>query len=130
MSSGDVIRCGLKGAIAASHHLGRDHGCFGRFVEGDAAGPFREIWPPLRPPRIASGPKPGVLEDEASEDLAVRSVSLAAAMALEIASGVRSERWLGGLRFEMAGDSMKRINNPTVSWDHYSCFIRQHDMQV
>jgi hypothetical protein len=85
----------------------QDPGCLGRFVDGLGAGPPGNPRLPLLPPRpfIISGAS--LKEDRlGSLDLSAPwSSSRARAMAFAMSSNWRSGRWLGGLRFEMAGDS-------------------------
>ena len=80
---------------------------FGRLVEGATAGPPGFCRGPMRLRQVGEVRPRGVVGEAAGLGglLGLRLLADAKAIALAMSSSLRSGRWLGGLRFEMAGDS-------------------------
>src|SRR5437899_1633092 len=95
----------LDPVIEATTVVGQLPGCFGRLVEGDGAGPPDTGRPPIPRPRLACAMGPASRLRFGPTGLSASLCSRASAIALAVASILRSGRWLGGLRFEIAVDS-------------------------
>lgn len=100
------VRAGLGGGGGAAIRSS-GYGCLGRLVEGVTAGPPNDRWPPFFPPRVVTGEFNAAAFRLSAEGFSATASSRALAIARAVASSLRSGRWLGGLRFEMAGDSWK-----------------------